>query len=90
VTRRVDQVQLIGLAIPLARVQDADGLALDRDSALALKVHRVQQLRTHRPGIDGVGELEDAICERRLAVIDVRDDREVADVRLVDHFRPSG
>jgi hypothetical protein len=30
-----------------------------------------------------VGQLKDAICQRRLAVVDVGDDREVADVRLV-------
>jgi hypothetical protein len=29
--------------------------------------------------VDGPGELEDAIGQRRLAVIDVGDDREVAD-----------
>jgi len=32
--------------------------------------------------VHGAGELEDAIRERRLAVVDVGDDREVAD--LVD------
>jgi len=30
-----------------------------------------------------VSQLEDAIGQRRLAMVDVRDDREVADVRLV-------
>jgi hypothetical protein len=30
-----------------------------------------------------VGQLEDAIGQRRLAMVDVGDDREVADVRLV-------
>jgi len=30
-----------------------------------------------------VGQLEDAIGQRRLAVVDVGDDAEVADVRLV-------
>jgi len=33
-----------------------------------------------------VRELEDAVGERRLAVIDVRDDREVADVSLISHL----
>jgi hypothetical protein len=33
--------------------------------------------------VDGVRELEDPISQRRLAVVDVGDDREVADVRLV-------
>jgi hypothetical protein len=30
-----------------------------------------------------VGELEDAIGQRRLAVVDVSDDREIADVGLI-------
>jgi hypothetical protein len=71
-------------------MQDADRLALDRDPALPLEVHRVQQLGAHLAGIDGVGELENAIGERRLAVVDVRDDREVADVRLVGHGAREG
>jgi hypothetical protein len=30
-----------------------------------------------------VGELEDAVGQRRLAVVDVGDDREIADVGLI-------
>ena len=63
--------------------RDADGLRLDRDPALALEVHRVEQLVAHLALGDGLRQLEDAIGERRLAVVDVRDDREVADVLLV-------
>ena len=75
----VDQVQLVGLAVP-GRVQDPDGLRLDRDAALALEVHRVEHLRPHLQRIHGVGQLEDAVGERRLAVVDVGDDREVANL----------
>ena len=79
---RVDQVQLVGLAV-LRGVEHAHRLRLDRDPALALEVHRVEQLRAHLARGDGLRQLEDAIGERRLAVVDVRDDREVADVGLV-------
>ena len=75
--RRVDQVELV----PLPR--DAHRLGLDRDPALALEIHRVEQLLAHVAVGDGVGELEDPVGERRLAVVDVRDDREVADAALV-------
>ena len=71
---RVDQVQLVALP------HHAHGLGLDRDPALALEIHRVEQLLAHVALGDGVGELEDAVGERRLAVVDVRDDREVADL----------
>ena len=83
---RVDQVQLVGLAVARL-VEHAHGLGLDRDPALALEVHGVQQLRAHRPRVDGVGHLEDAIGQRRLPVVDVGDDREVPDVRLIGHVR---
>ena len=73
VARRVDQVQLVALP------GDAHGLRLDRDPALALELHRVEHLRAHVAAGDGVGQLEDAVGQRRLAVVDVGDDREVAD-----------
>ena len=73
VARRVDQVEHV--ALPL----DTHVLRLDRDAPLALEVHRVEVLLAHVTGIDGAGDLEDAVGERRLAVIDVGDDREVAD-----------
>src|SRR5205814_8345781 len=58
------------------RVFDAYRLRLDRDPALLLELHRVEELRAMlRP--DRTGQLEDPVGERRLAVIDVGDDREV-------------
>ncbi len=77
VTGRVDEVELV----PLPR--HAHGLCLDRDPPLALQLHRVEHLFSHVARGDGVRHLEDAIGERRLAVVDVRDDREVADLALV-------
>ena len=77
VTGGVDQVQLVPLP------GHAHGLRLDRDPALALEVHRVEHLLAHLALGDGVGQLEDAVGERRLAVVDVRDDREVADAAQV-------
>jgi predicted Mrr-cat superfamily restriction endonuclease len=73
VAGRVDEVE--GVALPV----DAHVLRLDRDAALALEVHRVEVLAAHVARIDGAGDLEDAVGERALAVVDVGDDREVAD-----------
>ena len=81
---RVDQVQLVGLAV-LGLVEDAHGLSLDRDAALALELHRVEHLGTHRARVDGVRQLQDAVGQRRLPMIDMGDDREVPDMRLVGH-----
>ena len=57
----------------------AHRLALDGDAALALDVHPVEVLRPHLPRVDHPGELQHPVGQRRLAVVDVRDDAEVAD-----------
>ena len=88
VARRVDQVQAVGLAV-LRHVVEADGAGLDRDPLLALEVHRVEDLAGHQPGLDRVGRLEQAIGQGRLAVIDVGDDREVAQAELWDGHGPA-
>src|SRR5437660_12263635 len=77
--RRVDQVQGVLLAVP-RRVVQADGVRFDGDAALALEVHRVEHLRFHLAGLEGAGDLEKAIGQRRLAVVDMGDDGEIPDV----------
>ena len=60
-------------------------MGLDRDAALALEIHRVERLLLELTLRYRVRELEDAVRERRLAVVDVRDDAEVAYV-VESHF----
>ena len=86
VARRVDEVEAVDEAVG-GRVLEPDGAGLDRDPLLALEVHRIEDLARHLPGIDRVGELEEAVREGRLAVIDVGDDREVAQAVLGDRHR---
>ena len=83
VTRRIDQVELIRLAI-VGVIGDTNGIGLDRDAAFALNIHGIEQLRLHVALVDGMGELEDAVTNRGLAMVDVRNDREVADVGNVN------
>jgi hypothetical protein len=80
---RVDQVQAVGLAV-LRLVLEANGAGLDRDPLLALEVHGVEDLARHLPGVDRVRRLEEPVGEGRLSVIDVGDDREVAQTVLGD------
>ena len=82
VTRRVDEVELVGLAV-VGRVEHPHGLRLDGDAPLALEVHGIEHLRPHVTLAHGARYLQDAIRQRRLAVVDVGDDREVPDVRLI-------
>ena len=60
-------------------------MGLDGDAALALKVHGVEDLGLHLARGQRAGELEEPVGESGLAVVDVRDDREVADVTWI-HF----
>jgi hypothetical protein len=46
VARRVDQVQLVALAV-LRPIVQRDALRLDRDAALTLEGHGVEQLVLH-------------------------------------------
>ena len=79
--RRVHQVELIKLAI-LRPIIEPHGLRLDRDAALLLDLHVVEHLRL--PAISRVGhaaaDLDEPVGKRRLAVIDMGDDGEIADV----------
>ncbi len=56
-------------------------MGLDRDAALALEVHVVEHLVFHLAFRQSAGQLEQAVGERRLTVIDVSDDREIANSR---------
>ena len=75
---RVDQVELIGPAVASAVVQ-THRLRLDRDASLALEIHRVEHLRLHLAAAERTGEFEQAIRQGRLAVVDMGDDRKIAD-----------
>ena len=95
VTGRVDHVQDVYDALgrrgrgprTADRPRQPDRLALDGDAALALDVHAVEVLRAHRALVDHAGELQHAVGQRRLAVVDVGDDAEVADQRRVGAAR---
>ena len=76
VTGRVREVQLISLPI-LREILHRDRVRLDRDPALPLEIHRVEELVLLLPLGDGRGRLEETVGERGLPVIDVGDDGEI-------------
>ena len=65
----IDQVELVDFAI-LGGVQHADRVRLDRYAALALQVHRIENLLLHF-----------AHGERRLPVVNMRNNRKIANAR---------
>ena len=75
----VDQVEHVGLAV-LGLIGQAHRLRLDRDAALALQLHRVEHLVGHISKRHHARGLQQAICQRGLAVVDVRDNAEIANV----------
>ena len=77
--RRVDKVEDVLLA-GIGGVVQPDRMRLDGDATLALEVHGVEDLSFHLACLEGAGHFEETVGERRLAVVDVGDDRKVADV----------
>ena len=75
--RRVDQVEDVLVAV-LRLVVQPDRVRLDRDAALALEVHAVEDLGFHLSSLQGAGEFQEPVGQRGLAVVDVRDDGEIA------------
>ncbi len=87
VSGRIDQVQHIIFAV-LRLVGKTDGLRLDGDAALALDVHRVEDLILHLARVQPAGQLDEAVGQRRLAVVDMGDDRKIANmVKWCAHAR---
>ena len=82
VTGGVDHVEDVMLPI-IGRERQAHGLALDGDAALALDVHAVQVLGPHLTWVDDPGDLQHAVGQGRLPVVDVRDDAEIPDHRRI-------
>ena len=82
--RRVDEVEHIFLA-RFRRVVEAHGIGLDGDAALALEVHRIEDLVDHLPFGDGPAQLDQPVGQRRFAVIDMGDDGEIADMAKIGH-----
>src|SRR5690606_22736774 len=75
----VDEVEVVGLAVARG-VRQRDRLRLDGNAALALDRIVVEHLGFHLARGQAAAELDDAVGQGRLAVVDVGDDGEVANV----------
>ena len=84
--RRVDQVEHVGLTV-LCAVFDAHGVGLDRDAALALDIHGVEQLFLHVPVGHRIGGLNEPVGKGGFPVVDMGDDGEIADLGELCHAR---
>ena len=82
--RRVDEVQDIFLAVVGAVIQ-THGARLDGDAALTLELHGVEDLVLHLTLVHGVALLEQAVCQRGFAVVNMGDDGKIPDVVQIGH-----
>ncbi len=76
---RVDEIEDVVFAV-LRLVVQPDGLRLDGDAALALDIHRIEHLLLHLALLEPASGLDQAVGQRRFAVVDMGDDGEIADV----------
>ena len=69
----IDQVEDV-VASVLRVIVQPDSLGLDRNAALFLEVHVIENLGGHLPLCKGACHFEQAVGERRFTVVDMSDD----------------
>ena len=75
----VNQVQVVDLTV-LCLVLQRCGLRLDGDAALFLDVHRVQHLGFHLAVGQSATALDQTVCQRGFAMVNVGNDGKISDV----------
>ena len=83
-TRGVDEVHVIDLAV-VCLVIHAHRACLDRNAALSLEIHIIEQLLLHLTLGDGLALFEQAVGQGGFTVVDVRDNGKIADIFLFLH-----
>ena len=78
--RRVDQIEHIVLAV-LGLIIKAHGVGLYGNAAFTLQIHGVENLVNHLAVGNRTTKLDQAISECGLAMINMGDDGEIADLR---------
>ncbi|CDN46190.1 hypothetical protein BN871_LI_00040 [Paenibacillus sp. P22] len=76
VSGRIDQVQDVLFPV-VGLVAEAHGLQLDGDAALALEIHLVEHLRLHFAGGQCSGIFQNTVGQRRLPVVNMRDNGKI-------------
>ena len=77
VAGRIEEVKSVFLAVSRG-VTHRDRVRLDRNPALAFEIHRIEELILFLAVVNRAGALEQTIRQSGFAMIDVRDDAEVA------------
>ena len=80
--RGVDEIQPVFMLI-VRSIFERNTLGLNRDPPLPFELHRIENLLRHFTAIQAPAFLDQSVSQRRLPMVDVGDDREVANVFLV-------
>ena len=80
----IDEIELIDLPVAGFVIQ-SNTLGLNGNTALALDIHGIENLRIHLPLAQAPTVLDKTVSQGGLAMIDMRDDGKVADVSEITH-----
>ena len=72
----VDEVKLVSFTISGFEIERY-ALRFDSNTALTLKIHRVENLRFHFTVRQATADLNNTVRQRRFTVVDVSNDRKV-------------
>ena len=64
-------IRLRGISLSLVDIIHLNRVALDRNTLLLLKIHRIKDLILHVTGIQCVGDLKHSVRQSTLSVIDM-------------------
>src|SRR5690606_40178378 len=85
--RCIHQAQFISFAI-LRGIVKPDSLRLDRNTTLALDIHVIKHLLTHLACGKAPSMLDQPVRQRRFAVVNMCDDREITNMGAFSHKAP--
>jgi hypothetical protein len=85
--RGVDEVENIVLTV-VGMISETHGTSLYGNASFTLDVHVVQKLILHFTQLDRIGQLEDTVCKRGLAVVYMCDNAEIAYLTLIHLLFP--
>ena len=83
-TWRIDNIQLVRLAV-IGFVHERYALRLDSNTPFAFDIHGIENLFRHFAVCQAPAHLDKTIGQRRFAVIDMGNNREIPDVGRINH-----
>ena len=78
-TGRINKVELVNLAID-GGIVERDALGFNGNATLTLDIHGIEDLTVHFPLTKTAAKLNKTVGDGRLTVVDVGDDRKIANM----------